>query len=251
MAAILLDSLELTYEFSHGWLYTIHTEDPVTDRILDDVKTADAQWVSLPFGEHYWGPYAAEKGLKLTRHIRPSHWKNHVPPPAYILATRYDEDPTDESEIMDQYADISIWHFPNNEYASIHTVNDNIPCRAQAQGGHITVTCEVENPGSLVVLENNWDGWTVKRDGEFIPLMDSPWLMVESLPGLHTYEFRYEPWDVLVGVGLMLVGLLLALWMNTRSKLTDTNQSLPNPLEPLVEEGIEDDLPIVNQEALS
>jgi hypothetical protein len=239
---ILIRSLELTYKFSHGWLYTIYTkQDDVTERILDDVKTVEAQWIALPFGEHFWGPFASERELKLTSHVRPWFWKNRFPPSAYIKATRYSEEVTDESELVDQYVDISIFRFANNEYASIHTLNGNIPCSAEVHGGHIVVTCDGVEPGQLVVLENNWDGWTVKRDGKPASLMDDVWLMAESLPGLHTYEFRYKPWDVPAGVALMLLGLLIALWLNVRSPLIDTNPSLANPTELLVEGKAEND----------
>ncbi len=213
--AILSRSLEATYDFSFGWLFQVHREDDVWQRVLNDVQTSGAEWVSFPFGEHYWGPLAAERGLKLTIHWRPTHWKNRDVPLPYIRAAR-ERGSYDDPNFITQHIDISLVRFPSNRYASVVTPDGNVPCIAQTKGGYITVTCNSEQSGQLVVQENQWDGWKASRDGESVPLLAGQWLVVEAPAGLHRYQFRYKPWDVPVGIGFLFVGLFLAIWTGSR-----------------------------------
>ena len=93
------------------------------------------------------------------------------------------------------------------------TGDRQIPCRATALGGNIDVVCLTTEPGTLVVQENQWTGWRAWRDGERIPLEHGPWLEVEAPLGEHEYEFRYRPWDVVLGIVLTVVGIVLAVWL--------------------------------------
>lgn len=227
---ILFRSLDITYHFSFDWFFLSHQEDVVVDGVLEDMQTTDTQWVSLPFGEHFWGPLAAEKGLKLAVHWRPSYWREHITPFPFIRAAR---EPVDhnQAEFIDQHADIGIMRLPENEYASIQTSDGNSPCSAQAQGGHIEVTCESERPGELVIYENMWEGWTASRDGAPISLLPGHWLRTEAPAGLHHYQFRYKPWDVPVGLGLMVVGLLLAAGLGIHESLSNAPSPALEPAE--------------------
>lgn len=74
------------------------------------------------------------------------------------------------------------------------------------------VTCTTDAPGDLVIQENMWSGWYAQRDAISIPLETGPWLRVEAPAGIHHYAFRYRPWDVLLGIGLSILGVLVCLW---------------------------------------
>lgn len=87
-------------------------------------------------------------------------------------------------------------------------------CQATGSGGHLTVRCNNQQTGILELLENQWTGWRVWRDGQLVSLQDGQWLRVVALAGEHVYEFRYLPLDVPLGLTLLLVGCILcaALW---------------------------------------
>jgi uncharacterized membrane protein YfhO len=48
-------------------------------------------------------------------------------------------------------------------------------------------------------------------DGEPASLRGDRWLGVNLPAGAHTVEFRYQPWDVPLGLVLSLAGMLLAV----------------------------------------
>ena len=102
-----------------------------------------------------------------------------------------------------------------NEYAAIELNEQRFPCRATAIGGNIDVECEASQGGTLVVHENSWTGWFVSRDGQPAELGAGPWLTTPAPAGAHHYEFRYRPWDVILGLLLSLigVGLVVRLWI--------------------------------------
>ncbi|MCP4358455.1 MAG: hypothetical protein GY796_10605 [Chloroflexi bacterium] len=211
-------ALQTAYKFSFRWLFVSHQENMVWTWVLESTITDDTQWVSLPFGEHFWGPLAADAGLKITKHVRPSHWRERKEPPPLISASRLDTSPTENETVLAQFGDIWVLERPSNHYAIVQDSEGKMirPCTAQAQGGYITVRCEADQPGQLIVMENMWRGWRAWQDGKLIPLdKQSPWLMVEAAAGAHEYTFRYQPWDVSVGLFVSLLGLILAgvLWL--------------------------------------
>jgi hypothetical protein len=63
----------------------------------------------------------------------------------------------------------------------------------------------------LIVKENMWSGWKAWRDGDPVKLLGFNWLEVQALAGKHTYSFRYQPWDVPLGIGLCALGLILGV----------------------------------------
>ena len=42
-------------------------------------------------------------------------------------------------------------------------------------------------------------------------LIKNQWLSVETTAGEHTFSFRYQPWDVPLGLGISILGLVLCL----------------------------------------
>ena len=72
--------------------------------------------------------------------------------------------------------------------------------------------------GVLTVYENQYAGWTVRRDGQKVAMEGGPWLAVQAPAGVHHYEFRYRPWDVPVGLALTVAGIPVALLLGRRRK---------------------------------
>jgi hypothetical protein len=208
VAAVWFVSLLAVYQFSRAWLRT----EPLADQayqVVDAMQTSSTQWVAMPFGEHFWAPIAAEKGLKLTNVTRPSHWRNRQPPSPYVSAVRYDPA---SGTVLTTFQDIRIVLLPENHYAYVQAGEEQIPCEADAQGGHIEVECETSLEGRLIVRENAWSGWHAWRDGVRRPLERAgPWLSLRAPAGQHQYRFRYLPWDVGVGALLSVAGLLVAI----------------------------------------
>jgi hypothetical protein len=100
---------------------------------------------------------------------------------------------------------------PRQPYALVDDGTQHIPCRAVAHGGDIDVDCDSEAAGTLIVHENNWEGWWARRDGEPIDLEAKVWLSTAAPTGRHHYEFRYRPVDVPIGLIVSAIGLVLVI----------------------------------------
>jgi hypothetical protein len=74
-------------------------------------------------------------------------------------------------------------------------------------------------------MENAWDGWRVERDGSAVALGTGRWLNTQAPGGEHSYTFRYQPWDVPLGLLLSLIGLWIAGWLWVR----DGIKTAPSP----------------------
>ena len=210
---LLLWSLFSVYRFSQYWLH-LTPEDNNIREVVEHVKTQNTQWVGLPFGEHHWMLPALEAGLKVSGGIRTWNWADRALPAATIevAALPNDQAPPD-AELLNG---LTILRFPTNEYAYVQAGAEKIPCAATARGGHIDVRCNTSEDGMLIVQENAWSGWQVTRNGRPVMLLDGPWLSTPVPAGEHTFQFRYRPWDVLLGLSLTALGLLLTLylWLN-------------------------------------
>ncbi len=205
----LLLALRTVYEYSRSWLFTVKLDWTVAEGIAA-AKTSDAQWVSVPLGLHYWGPPAAEAGLKLTRLARPSFWVDRPVPAPYFDVTTFEYD-EETGELVDHIANLKFVRYPQNYYAYVETDGgDVVPCTAVSKGGHINVNCNLDKPGQLIVKENYWSGWKAWQDGSRVSMnTESIWLSVAASAGAHRYQFRYRPWDVAVGVVLMGIGFFV------------------------------------------
>ena len=205
----LICSVKSAYDFGHTWVGSALMNE-MDQRVLAALKTETSQWVAPPFGEHYWMPFVYQAGLKVSPLIRPWRWRNRQLPPPYLEATRQKKDSATPGFVQ-TFGEITLLVHEENEYAFVTTDSQSIPCRAQALGGHINVDCESDAPGTLVVRENNWSGWTAKRDGLPVRLAPEEWLSVPAPEGRHHYEFRYRPWDVALGLLLTLAGAALSI----------------------------------------
>jgi hypothetical protein len=208
---LVLGSLLSVYEFSKGWLETFEMSGEAYE-VVNAVRTESAQWVAMPFGEHYWSPVASEAGVKLTQLVRPSDWRGREVPEPFISASRHPE--SSGTAVFAQHG-VYVSRDVSNQYAYVQAGAEIWPCEAKARGGHIDVHCSGGKAGTLIVRENAWSGWSARRDGERVALQrEGDWLATNAPAGEHTYQFRYRPWDVALGSLLTLVGALVAvvLW---------------------------------------
>lgn len=202
----LIFSLKSAYQFGQNWLNLIPNA-PSIWQISDSLRTDSTEWITVPYGEHYWNIAALNDGLKINNAFSAQEWKDRQLPPAYLEATRDPIDPAnpDFVTIIDS---VSILRHDENNYAFITSGDASvIPCAAQAIGGKIDVTCPDAPAGILTVREHYWTGWNAWQDGVKTPLVPAEWLTVETPAGTHDYSFRYRPWDVWVGIALTLIGI--------------------------------------------
>jgi hypothetical protein len=205
----LIFAIYQAYSFSQTWLYTERVRDGVL-QLLDGLETPDLQWVQPPFGEHIYIEPAVRSGMKLSPGIMTWQWKKRVFPRPVLEANRKGT-PPGAYEQVDEIDGVPIYRQSEQTYAQVISNGLVVPCTAQGIGGQISVDCEVKRYGKLVVQENMYSGWKAWMDGEQISLVGERWLEVNAPKGSHTFEFRYQPWDVLLGLVLCLIGTIACL----------------------------------------
>lgn len=203
---LLVWSLFAVYEFSQKWLFLVE-HHPETHTAAEAMDSETAQWVALPHGQHFWGAIAAAQGMKTTNEVRPAFWSGRsAPAPSQQLAFNPPSDSYQYEPIANtNYHKIS---YPTEYYAFVDHGNRQTPCTAVAKGGHIDVSCEVYEAGTLVVRENAWTGWEVAINGVETELLPDVWLATPAFLGRNEYQFRYRPWDVRLGLAASLIGIL-------------------------------------------
>lgn len=200
-------SIQIVYDYSEPYLGLVPAPKN-TDQIIQELRTSTAQWVNPPYGEGYWPPLALAAGLKINV-WRPWSWLGRDNPPAYFSASRFTADASAPTYVKTLLG-VNILQDAANEYARIDSAAGPLPCQATSVGGHLDVVCDSAVPGTLIVHENNWAGWTVRRNGQSVALGQGRWLTTDAPAGLSRFEFRYQPWDVPAGATLTICGLLLA-----------------------------------------
>lgn len=211
----LIFSIFQVHQFSRRW----QTVEIPVERLkaVEIIKAAlsntSTQWVDYPFGDLPFAALAVDAGLKVN--IDDAHrnasWKGRSLPPAYIEASKENlsADTPDFLGQIDNYVTMII--HPENQYAYIDTGTEKIPCQANAQGGNIEVRCKSPTAGKLVVYENMYAGWKAWVDGNPVKLISDEWLSVDAPTGAHSFMFRYRPWEAILGIGLSILGLMLAV----------------------------------------
>ena len=204
----LIISLRQGYQFSQMW---IHTQDlnPEINQVIDALKTESLEWVQTPFGEHLYIEPAVRRGYKLSPGIMTWRWKSRDFPLAHLEAS-HSGPPQDASKVIKYVNQVAIYQRPKVHYASITNGSHETPCRAYGTGGKLSVRCDSDHGGNLVLKEYTWSGWKAWRNDQRVRLIGKTWLTVEAPPGNHTYTFRYQPWDVPLGLFLSGVGILVA-----------------------------------------
>ena len=225
--ALLLMSVHATYTFTQQSLRT----EPIQNESFEVMEAAVSdsnQWVATPFGEHFWGPMAAESGIKLNPFVRPFHWKDREPPEAH-LQMNYTFASPDQPSVKATLHGVTISEFPENQYAYILTESEKVICDAESTGGLIKVHCDSDLSGILVVEEFSWTGWQVTQDEFRTELLSNEFLSTLAPKGEHTFVFRYLPLDVALGLCLTLIGIVSAIWLWLRAPSTRKNDELATP----------------------
>ena len=219
MAIPLIFSLYQGYQFTKMWLYT-YEEDPVIPQVIEGLKTDGLQWVQTPYGEHQYIEPGIKIGLKISPGIIPWHWKDRINPVPYLEASHSGQ-PDGTMGIYKTIDKVNIFYRPDHEYAAVITETQKTPCKAEGNGGHISVQCESKHAGRLVIKENNWSGWKGWMDGKDVSIFGDQWISVEAPSGFHIYTFRYLPWDVPLGLSLTGIGILLSIfiWFSPTDKV--------------------------------
>ena len=206
---VLAWSLKSPYDFGRT-IMKVSSPPQEAPEMVSILQSEEARWVAPPLG-HYWMPPLLEAGIKLTGIFRPVNWKDRQSPPAEIeYAGTLDQ--VGPSDSMVSAGPLAFTLRPENHYAYVDVGGQRLPCTASAHLGDVQVDCEVAQAGTLVVLENSWSGWRASVDGRRVDLLGEAWLQVQAPAGAHHFEFRYRPWDVVLGALLTLAGVALAVW---------------------------------------
>lgn len=204
--------------FSGVWISTL-TVDPYVHRVVEALKTEDLAWINVPFGEHFFVTPAIEHDLKLSADsFRTWHWKERPVPPPMLEANRDGPPPGMRESAVVEGIHIHIAQVAQDYAAVVNAEGGHTACQAHGTGGDIDVSCSSTEEGTLVVQENSWSGWRVEIDGEPAQLLEGNWLSVKAREGLHTYSFRYRPWDVPLGLALLCIGVLISVWILLRER---------------------------------
>ena len=209
----LVGSLRVSYDYSQGFLATKNVET-VYD-IVDRLQSPGLQWVSLPFGEHWWVEPAMGRQLKLTDVVFPAGWSGRSSPERRLAVVH--SDIPEGAQLIGTIGDLSVYQYSQVAYAYVDLGDGRVPCQATGSGGDLSVACSTDQVGRLVVQENSWTGWVASLDQSAVPLLPDRWLSVEAPAGTHEYRFRYLPWDVAVGFAATLAGILLMVRFRPRS----------------------------------
>jgi len=215
----LIFSLYQGYQFTKYWIGS-YKESPEVYLVLEGLKTDTLQWVQPPFGEHFYIEPAVRLGLKTSPGIMTWQWKDRIFPEAYLEASHSGQ-PDGTSGVNKRINSIIIYSRPEQDYAFVINETNKTPCQAQGTGGNLTVTCDSEHGGHLIVKEYNWSGWKGWMDGLRVNLFGGQWISVEAPSGFHVYTFRYLPWDVPLGLILSALGILLSIivWYSSSQRL--------------------------------
>jgi hypothetical protein len=210
MVIPLFFSLQSGYQFTRHWIRVERQGDGVT-QVLDALKTESLQWVEPPHGEHAYIEPAIRMGMKLSPGLMAAwRWKDREYPEPVLIANR-EGPPSGPVEQVGIADGVPIYARYDQPYAAVS--GGETDCPAAGSGGSIYVVCTTQTPGRLVVKENMYSGWKAWVDSERTPLLGDHWLEVDAPVGAHVYEFRYQPWDVPVGIILSFIGVLLCIWI--------------------------------------
>ncbi|HHH81938.1 MAG TPA: hypothetical protein ENL35_03000, partial [Chloroflexi bacterium] len=210
LAPALVWALMSVYSFGQSWLGTVEVASDVQE-LGRSIPAPGSAWVQPPRNTHVWPVPLIEQGFKVAGVFRPWHWKyRDLPSGSYQAILEGEEEP--EGELVAQVEGVRVYQLPEVHYAFVEANSGKIyPCIAQAMGGKIDVSCNVPEPGRLIIQENTWTGWFAYLDGTRTPLQGDQWLEVAAPDGHHTFAFRYRPWDVALGAALTLMGILLCI----------------------------------------
>jgi hypothetical protein len=207
---ILFWSLRSVYEFNDQFRYL----EPWPQKFVETAQAfprEETGWVRPPYGNWLMTAALVNQNTKVTNAYRVWDYTQRAAPDYQFDMT---EDPfaaTDPNQVA-AFNDYFILRNPQSHYAYVGWGEERIPCQAQADGGHITVRCNAEKDGELVVLENALPGWNAWVDGQRVSLVPGQWLSVKLQRDQHEIRFRYLPLDFLLGAIISLASLAAAIW---------------------------------------
>jgi hypothetical protein len=180
-------------------------------QVVDALRSESLQWVQTVYGEHIWIQPALDKGLFLSRDdYNTWQWSNRPDPEPALVASR----DSAQSNLPNEktVAGITIHRSGAPDFARVsHPDGSGVACPAHGVGGNIDVVCNNPDPGTLIVEENSWSGWSAQMDeGATLSIGSGRWLSVDIPGGVHTIHFRYRPWDVGAGGALFVLGAIVA-----------------------------------------
>jgi hypothetical protein len=202
-------SIRSPYEYGAKFINTRPINIPESELALLD--SDQAQWVG-PLN-YDWLPVLIERGYKLIIPDKPWSWKErHIIEP-YIEVIDFRNDEVTEG-IVDRLGNLVLVAEETQEYAAIINGDSITPCSAVSRGGNVDVTCETDEGGILQVREYYWSGWNAWVDNSPVELDESKdFLTVTAGGGTHHFRFRYQPWDVYLGMGLSAIGLVVCAFL--------------------------------------
>ena len=218
LAIPLVVSLVAVRDFSRQWLTVQSQPMDEISAVISVLKTDDLQWVQTPFGQEYFYGQALANGIKISSGVLVWHWEGRTDPTPLLTAQRGDAPA--EATLEEMIGDIGIYRSAlARPYAYLLFDDGSVtPCTASGRGGDIDVSCDFDRPGTLIVQENSYSGWSASLNGHDRNLVvtEGDWLAVPIDAGQSTVELRYRPWDVPLGIVLMLIGLGVAAYSIVR-----------------------------------
>jgi hypothetical protein len=231
----LIINVKTAHEFTKFyWTPTILHNGIYT--VLEELQTDTLQWVEPPWGEQMWMEPGIRMGMKISHGTAPWWIKGQATPAPKMFGSReMVEDAGDNLRFVTFVENVHIYINSAEEYAAVvHPDGQMTPCRASGKGGRLEVVCNNEVPGELVVKEYMWSGWKAWIDGERTTLYGYDFLLVEAPAGKHTYTFRFFSSDVVLGLGLLVMGITLCIFTLTTPEEKEINKKeteIPTPEE--------------------
>lgn len=200
-------AIKAPYSFGKKYLVTHHVEfEPEVLALFD---THSAQWVRPQ--AYIFLPELMKNDAKVSTFDKSWSWKGVEEVEPYLTVVDKHSG-IDISNAVKTYGNFSVLEDDSQIYSFVKMDGVIEPCAAKSLGGQIDVSCGPSQAGTLIVREYYWSGWKAWMDGKPIALdRSSDFLSVPASKGFHNYQFRYQPWDVWVGMGLSLLGIFICI----------------------------------------
>lgn len=211
--ALLVVGLRNLERGAQQWLNVTRLDTDRVATILDAIETDELAWISPSIGEWTIQMVSYDHGLKLSTGWRPWDIAGFgLTPPTYRAFRWEDEYFPDDMELYARTPYGLIYHsLLPNQYA---TADSGGHCSARGTGGHISVSCDVAEAGTLTVQESAIADWTASVDGRSAEIVNNnSWISIPIPAGTSTTELRFRPWDFWVGLAMTIMGLILAAGM--------------------------------------
>jgi hypothetical protein len=180
-------------------------------------------WVQPPYGNWPVAAALVNQNVKVNTYRIWDYKSREYPKYQFDIS----EDPSTGSNanIVASFDGFFLIRNPNSYYAAINMGEEEVPCKAKSNGGHISIDCIAEKPGKLVVLENHLPGWSARLDGKRAKIFPGQWLSIELPKGEHNIQFRYMPPDFILGALISLASIAACIWLWFSSEIHSSQPS--------------------------